>query len=117
MNRSKCPVWHKKLKEKGIIPKRLRGVGKEAAWCKSESDGRIYGHGSFSLVSHRVKVSGLFYTDERRRGNEAERMRTETSHYKGRADHTVTDSEADDYALFRELKRQKKDDSDYRMQK
>lgn len=107
MNRSKGPVWHKKWKEKGIIPKRLRGVDKEATWCKSESDGWVYGHGSFSLVSHEVKVLGCFIW-MRNSSNEAKRMWLETSHYKGQVDYIVMDSKADDYALFRELRRQNK---------
>ena len=40
------PVWHKKQKDLGIIPKGLRGVDKKATWCKSNADGWVYGHGS-----------------------------------------------------------------------
>ena len=43
MNKAKGPVWHKKQKEKGIIPNGLRGIDKEATWCKSNADGWVYG--------------------------------------------------------------------------
>jgi hypothetical protein len=39
MNRAKGPQWHKKQKDKGIIPKNLRGIDKQATWCKSNADG------------------------------------------------------------------------------
>jgi hypothetical protein len=32
MNRAKGPQWHKKQKDKGIIPKSLRGIDKQATW-------------------------------------------------------------------------------------
>ena len=40
--------------------------------------------------------------------NEAKRLWFETSHYKGLVDYVAMDSKADDYDLFRELKRQRK---------
>jgi hypothetical protein len=104
MNKATGPVWHKKLKEKGIIPK---GVDKEATWCKSESDGWVYGYGSFSLASHNIAVPGCFML-MRNSGNEAKRMWFETSYYQGIADYIVMDLKADDYGLFRELRRQSK---------
>jgi len=33
MNKAKGPVWHKKQKDKGLIPKGLRGIDKDAAWA------------------------------------------------------------------------------------
>jgi hypothetical protein len=39
MDRAKGPVWHKKQKDKGIIPKNLRGIDQQASWCKSNADG------------------------------------------------------------------------------
>jgi hypothetical protein len=60
MNRAKGPIWHKKQKEKGIIPKGLRGIDKEATWSRSNTDNWVYGHGSFSLASHKEPVLGLF---------------------------------------------------------
>ena len=53
MNKAKGPVWHKKQKEKGIIPKGLRGIDRQATWCKSNADGWVYGHGSFTVTSHK----------------------------------------------------------------
>lgn len=107
MNRAGGPVWHKNRKDKGIIPKGLRGIGKEAARCESESDGRIYGYGSFSLSSHNVVVLGCFMR-MKNSGHEAKRMWFETSYYQGIAEYIVMDSEADDYGLFGELRRQSK---------
>lgn len=107
MNKASGPVWHKKWKEKGIIPKGLRGVDREATWCKSESDGWVYGHGSFSLSSHGVAVLGCFMW-MKNSGNEAKRMWFETSYYQSVIDYIVMDSKADHYGLFRELKRQSK---------
>jgi hypothetical protein len=102
MNRAEGPVWHKRMKEKGIIPK---GTDKEAAWCRSAGDGWVYGYGSFSPASHGVAVPGCFML-MKNSGHEAERMRSETSYHQDVADYTVTDSEADRYGLFRELRRQ-----------
>ena len=47
MIKAKGPVWHKKQKEKGEIPKGLGGLDKEATWGKSNADGWVYGQGSF----------------------------------------------------------------------
>ena len=107
MNKAKGPVWHKKQKDKGIIPKGLRGIDKEATWCKSNADGWIYGHGSFSLASHSIPFLGCFIW-MKNSANEAKRLWLETSHYKGLVDYVSMDSKADDYDLFREFKRQKK---------
>ncbi len=60
MNKAKGPVWHKKQKDLGIIPKGLRGVDQKATWCKSNADRWVYGHGSFSLTSHKHPVLGCF---------------------------------------------------------
>lgn len=102
MNKAKGPVWHKRMKEKGIIPK---GTDKEATWCRSASDGWVYGYGSFSLASHGVVVLGCFML-MKNSGHEAKRMWFETSYYQDVADYIVMDSKADHYGLFRELRRQ-----------
>lgn len=102
MDRAACPVRHKKLKEKGIIPK---GTDKEATRCESESDGWVCGYGSFPSASRNIAVPGCFML-MKNSGNEAERMRSETSYYQGIADYIVTDSEADDCGLFGESRRQ-----------
>jgi hypothetical protein len=106
MNRAKGPVWHKKQKDKGIIPKNLRGIDKEASWCKSNADGWIYGHGSFCLTSHKVPFLGCFVW-MKNSSNEAKRLWLETSHYKGLIDYVAMDSKADDYDLYCEFKRQR----------
>jgi hypothetical protein len=107
MTKAKGPVWHKKQKEKGIIPKGLRGIDREATWCKSNADGWVYGHGSFSLTSHKNPVLGCFLW-MRNSSNEAKRLWLETFHVKEHIDYVAMDSKADDSDLFRELKRQRK---------
>lgn len=107
MNKAQGPLWHKEQKEKGIIPKGLRGIDKEATWSKSQADGWVYGHGSFAIVSHENPFLGCFIWMPNS-GNEAKRLWHETGHYKGRVDYVAMDSKADDYALFFELKRQRK---------
>jgi hypothetical protein len=53
------PVWHKKDKEGGIIPKGLHGVDKEADWIQSTYHGWVYGykaHVSVSVAPTTVRV-------------------------------------------------------------
>jgi hypothetical protein len=107
MNKAKGPVWHKKQKDQNIIPKGLRGIDKEAAWGKSHVDGWVYGHGSFSLTSHKVPVLGCFIW-MKNSANEAKRMWLETGHLNDQIDYVAMDSKADDYDLFREMNRQRK---------
>ena len=107
MNRAKGPIWHKKQKDKGIIPDRLRGLDKEATWCTSHSDGWIYGHGSFAMTSHRHPALGCFMWMPNS-GNEAKRMWHETAYLKGCVDYVSMDSKADSYPLYREFKRQRR---------
>lgn len=107
MNKAKGPVWHKKQKDQGIIPKGLRGIDKEATWGKSNADGWVYGHGSFSLTSHKHPVLGCFLW-MKNSSNEAKRMWLETSHLKKEIDYIAMDSKADDSDLFREFYRQRK---------
>lgn len=59
------------------------------------------------MTSHKVPVLGCFIW-MKNSANEAKRMWLETSHYKGVIDYVAMDSKADDYDLFRELKRQRK---------
>jgi hypothetical protein len=107
MTKAKGPVWHKKQKEKGIIPKGLTGIDRQATWCKSNADGWVYGHGSFSLTSHKNPVLGCFLW-MKNSANEAKRLWLETFHVKERVDYVAMDSKADDSDLFREMKRQRK---------
>ena len=107
MNKAKGPVWHKKHKQQGIIPKGLRGIDRDATWCKSKASGWVYGHGTFSITSHKHPVLGCFMW-MRNSKNEAKRMWLETFHVKDQLDYVAMDSKADDSALFREFKRQRK---------
>jgi len=107
MNKAKGPVWHKKHKDKGFIPKGLRGLDQQATWCKSNADGWVYGHGSFSLTSHQHPVLGCFVW-MKNSASEAKRMWLETFHIKDHLDYVAMDSKADDFDLFREFKRQRK---------
>ncbi len=105
MTRSKGPVWHKKQKEKGIIPKGLTGLDKQATWSYSKADNWIYGHGAFSMASHRIPVLGRFIWMPNS-ANEAKRLWLEAGRHQGMLKTVVMDSKADDYALFREFKLQ-----------
>lgn len=107
MVKAKGPVWHKKQKDKGIIPKGLSGIDREATWSKSKTDGWVYGHGTFSMVPHRVPVLGCFIW-MKNAGHEAKRLWLEAGHYRGQLKAVVMDSKADDYSLFREFKRQRR---------
>ena len=107
MNKAKGPVWHKKQKDLGIIPKGQRGIDKEATWCKSNADGWVYGHGTFSLTSHKHPVLGCFLWMQNS-ANEAKRMWLETFHLKDQVDYVAMDSKADDADLFREFNRQRR---------
>lgn len=106
MTRAKGPVWHKKQKEHNIIPKGLTGLDKEATWSFSKADRWIYGHGTFSMVSHRIPVLGCFIWMPNS-GNEAKRLWMESGRYTNRLDTVVMDSKADDYDLFREFQKQR----------
>ena len=107
MNRAKGPIWHKKQKDKGIVPDRLRDLDKEATWCTSHADGWIYGHGSFALTSHRYPTLGCFMWMPNS-GNEAKRMWRETASLKAFVDYVSMDSKADSYPLYREFRHQRK---------
>jgi hypothetical protein len=100
MNKAKGPMWLKKQKEKRIIPKGLRGIYKKATWGKSGTNGWVYGHGSFSVVSHKLPFLGCFIWMPNN-GNEARKLWHETFHLKGLVKYAAMDSKADDYDLFR----------------
>jgi hypothetical protein len=106
MIRALGPVWHRKQKEQGIIPKGLTGLDKDATWSYSRSDGWVYGHGTFCLVACQSQVLGAFKW-MRNSGNEAKRMWVETGKFKGLVTTVLMDSKADDQALFFELQRQR----------
>ncbi|MFA6636133.1 MAG: hypothetical protein WCV56_03320 [Candidatus Omnitrophota bacterium] len=103
MIKAKDPVWHKKHKEKGIIPEGLTGLDKKATWCTSLADGWVHGHGTFSMVSHGTSVLGCFMWMPNS-GYEPMKMYEEARHYWGQLSHLVMDSKADSQKLFRNMK-------------
>lgn len=107
MTKAKGPVWHKKQKSQGIIPKGLRGVDKEATWGKSRSDGWVYGHGTFMLTPHDIPIVGIFQWMPNS-ANEAKRMEGEIMKYEGFIDRIFMDSKADDQNLYFSLKKNHK---------
>lgn len=103
MVKAKGPVWHQKQKKQNIIPKRLRGVDKDATWGKSRADGWIYGHGTFSLVPYKIPIIGVFQWMPNS-GNEAKRMETEMEKYSDLISKVFMDSKADDQKIYFSLK-------------
>jgi hypothetical protein len=106
MNKALGPVWHTKHKAQGVLPERLRGVDQEATWSTSRSDGWVYGHGSFCLVSHSPCLLGAF-TYMRNSAHEAKRLWWETGQLRGLVTTVIMDGTADDQALFAEFQRQR----------
>lgn len=100
---SKGPVWHQKQKKRGIMPKNLRGVDREATWGVSKAKGWIYGHGTFMLTPYDIPIVGIFQWMPNS-GNEAKRMETEIVHYQGLVKKIFMDSKADDKDLYWSLK-------------
>jgi hypothetical protein len=96
-------VWHKKEKAAGIIPKGLRGLDREATWSYSNSDGWIYGHGTFCLVSHDKTVVGLFIWMPNS-ASEAKRLAAEIPAFGGLLKTVCMDSKADDEKMYTNLK-------------
>lgn len=105
MIKAKGPVWHKKQKQQGIIPKGLRGVDKEATWGKSSVKGWIYGHGTFMLTPHEIPIIGIFQWMPNS-GNEAKRMESEIIAYENLIAKILMDSKADDQKLYFTLKQE-----------
>lgn len=103
MVRSKGPVWHKKQKDVGIMPKNLRGVDREATWAYSKADNWIYGHGTFCLTSHEIPVLGQFRWMPNSK-NESKVMYWESRKLKGFIETVCMDSKADDVGIFKNLK-------------
>ncbi|MBU4087061.1 MAG: hypothetical protein KKB21_05800 [Nanoarchaeota archaeon] len=103
MVKARGPVWHKKQKDKGIIPEGLRGLDKEATWGKSAYDGWVYGHGTFCLTSFKIPIVGLFCWMQNS-ANEAKRMHAEIIKYKDIVKKIFMDSKADDQKIYFDLK-------------
>ena len=106
MNKALGPVWHAKHKAQGMLPERLRGMDQEATWSKSHSDGWVYGHGSFCVVSHSPCLLGAFKYI-RHSAHEAKRLWLETGQLRGVVETVLMDGKADDQDLFAEFQRQR----------
>lgn len=100
------PVWHTKQRAPGLIPGGLHGLDQQATWGKRHSDGWVYGHGSFCLVSHPPCVLGAFKFI-RHSAHEANRRWLETGHLRGVITPVLMDRKADDQDLFAEFQRQR----------
>lgn len=107
MVRAKGPVWHKKQKDKGEIPKGLTGLDKEATWGKSMAKGWVYGHGTFMLTPYKIPIVGIFRWMPNS-GNEAKRMEIEIIKYKQIIKKVFMDSKADDAKMYFRLKQEHK---------
>jgi hypothetical protein len=103
MVKAKGPVWHKRQKKQGIIPKGLHGIDKEATWGKSGADGWVYGYGSFCLTPHTIPIVGIFQWMPNS-GNEAKRMEIEIIKYENIIKKVFMDSKADDQKIYFRLK-------------
>ena len=103
MTRARGTVWHKKDKQKGIVPEGLTGLDKSASWSFSKADGWVYGHGSFALVSHRLPVL-LQFKWMPNCSHEAKRMEQEVIKLVELVDTVCMDSKADDEKMFTRLK-------------
>lgn len=104
MVKAKGPVWHKKQKEAGIIPDRLRGLDKQATWSFSMADRWVYGHGTFCIATHDTPVVGAFKW-MRNSAHEAKRMRQEIWSNCKILKYVCMDSKADDQKLYFDLKK------------
>lgn len=107
MIKAKGPLWHQKDRKKGIIPKGLRGVDKQASWGKSKADGWVHGHGTFSITPHDIPIIGIFQWMPNS-GNEAKRMAMEIVKYEQLISTVCMDSKADDKELYWKLKKEHK---------
>ena len=103
MVRAKGPLWHKKQKEKGQIPKGLTGLDQQASWGKSNADGWVYGHGSFSVTSYEIPILGLFQWMPNS-AHEGKRLGVEMVKFKGVVRKVFMDSKADDQGLYFDLR-------------
>jgi hypothetical protein len=105
MVKARGPVWHQKQKAEGIIPDGLTGLDRQATWSRSHADGWVYGHGTFSVVSHKVPVLGLFQWMPNS-AHEAKRLEAEIVAFTDLVKTVCMDSKADDEKLYSKLKRE-----------
>lgn len=103
MTSAKGGVWHKKDKQKGIVPEGLTGLDKSATWSYSLADGWVYGHGSFAVVSHQRPVL-LQFKWMPNSAHEAKRMEQEIIKLADHLETVCMDSKADDEKMFTRLK-------------
>lgn len=103
MIKARGPVWHKKQKDQGIIPKGLTGLDQEATWGKSLAKGWIYGHGTFMLTPFDIPIVGIFQWMPNS-GNEAKRLEAEIIKYENIISKVFMDSKADSQKLYFNLK-------------
>lgn len=105
MVKARGPVWHKKQKSKGIVPKGLTGLDRQATWSYSQADGWVYGHGAFCITSHGRSVLGLFIWMPNS-AHEAKRLEIEIPVYAGLLHTVCMDSKADDQNRYFSLKQE-----------
>lgn len=103
MIKAKGPVWHKKQKSQGVIPKGLRGLDQEATWSCSKTDGWVYGHGSFCITSYDIPVLGQFRWMPNS-AHEGKRLKIEIVKFSSLVEKVFVDSKADDQKLYFHLK-------------
>lgn len=103
MVKARGPVWHKKQKSQGIIPKGLTGLDRDATWSYSLADGWVYGHGSFCLATHGKSVLGLFIWMPNA-AHEGKRLGEELLPFHRLLETVCMDSKADDQKLYFALK-------------
>jgi hypothetical protein len=100
------PVWHRKQQKPGIIPAGLSGLATEAPWRSSQSEGWVYGHGTFGMVAWTSRLLGACKW-MRHSANEAKRRWLETGKLQGLIPTGLMASKADEKDVFRELRRQR----------
>lgn len=103
MVKAKGPVWHQKQKKRGMVPKGLTGIDKEATWGFSRADGWVYGHGVFCITTHEIPMIGILQWMPNS-GHEGKYLLTEAGHYSHELDRICMDSKADDLDIFYTLR-------------
>lgn len=105
MVKARGPVWHKKQKSQGVIPKGLTGLDRDATWSYSLADGWVYGHGTFCLATHGKSVLGLFIWMPNS-AHEGKRLGKELPPFHRLLQTVCMDSKADDQKLYSALQDQ-----------
>ena len=104
MVKARGGVWHQKQKKQGIIPTGLTGLDKEATWGKSNTAGWVYGRGTFSIVSHRTPVLGIFGWMANS-AHEGKLLEKQIAKLTGLVKKVSMDSKADDQPMYAKLKK------------